>query len=302
MSGATPVAVLALALGGAGLLALIEQAVAGSVPSPAAVGRSAAALLRQPLAVPQVKDGWLYHGAPVLLLVAAVLALSTVPWAPGFRGIDVETGAILYSACLAYVTPAVLMAGWGAGRPLSVVGGFRFVALMLAYEMPIVMAVTAAAAPAESLRPVDIVAVQHAVPLALSQPLAFVLFVPAVMAVCFVPPFDLPQADGELGGGAFSAYTGLHRGLIVLAQRVLLLGAAGMTTALFLGGWQGPLLPPALWMALKTVAVAAAMLEAGRRLPRLELDRVVSWTWKVAIPVAIGLIVWSGLATLLFYR
>jgi len=302
MSFASPFAIVALALGGAFLLALLEQAVAGARPAPLALARRASVVVRQPLAVPDVKDAWLYHTAPGLLLLAAVLALAMVPWAPGFRGLDFETGAILFSAALAYVTPAILMAGWGSGRPLQVVGGFRFLALMLAFEMPIVMAVTAAGAPAESLRPAAIVDAQQLVPLALSQPLAFALFVPAVMALAFVPPFDLPQAEGELGGGAFSSYTGLHAAVVALAQRVLLLAAAGMTAALFLGGWHGPLLPDAVWMAFKTGTVAAAMLWAGRRLPRVEIDRLLPFAWKVAIPLAIAAIAWSGIVTLLFYR
>ena len=302
MSSASPFAILAVALAGAYVVALLEQVIVERRLAPGGVARTAVATLRQPLSMPEVKDAWLYHGAPGLLLLGAVLALAMVPWTPEFRGLDFESGAILYSAALAYVTPAVFMAGWGAGRPLQVVGGFRFIALMLAFEMPIVMAVAATAAPAESLRPSAIVAAQDVVPLAVSQPLAFALFVPAIMAVAFIPPFDLPQADSELGGGAFSSYTGVHAGVIALAQKVLLLGAAGMTVTLFLGGWQGPLLPDAVWMALKTLFVAAAMLYAGRRLPRAEIDRILPFAWKVAIPLAILGIVWSGLITLLFYR
>jgi NADH-quinone oxidoreductase subunit H len=291
-----------VALAGAFAIALLEQAIVARRFAPAAIPRQAIAVLRRPLSVPDVKDAWLYHGAPGLLLLGSVVALAMVPWTPDFRGLDFESGAILYSAALAYVTPAVFMAGWGAGRPLQLIGGFRFIALMLAFEMPIVMAVTAVGAPAESLRPSAIVDAQNVVPLALSQPLAFVLFVPAVMAVAFIPPFDLPQAEGELAGGAFSSYTGVHAAVVGLAQKVLLLGAAAMTATLFLGGWRGPLLPAGVWMALKTLAVAAAMLYAGRRLPRAEIDRVLPFAWKVAIPLAIVAIVWSGLVTLLFYR
>jgi NADH-quinone oxidoreductase subunit H len=302
VSDATPLALLAVALGGAAAVALLEQAISGCRPSVLALGRAAAATLRQPLAHPDTRDRWLYHMAPGLLLLAAVGALAFVPWAPGFRGIDLSTGGIAYPAALAYVTPAIFMAGWGAGRPLAVVGGFRWLALMLAYAMPLAMVVTAVAAPAGSLRVADIVEVQHAVPMALVQPLAFALWLPAVMAVCFLPPFDLPQADAELQGGAFSEYRGLDAALIALSQRVLILGAAGMTAALFLSGWQGPLLPPALWMALKTAGVAALMLWTGRVVPRLEVDRVTSLAWKVANPLAILAIVIAGLITLVFYR
>jgi NADH-quinone oxidoreductase subunit H len=284
------------------VLSVLEELVAGRRPGPATALRRTAAIARRPLVRPWAIDAWLYHLAPPLLLTAAVLALAMVPWTPDFRGIDLSTGAILFSAVLAYVTPAVLMAGWASGRPLSVVGGFRFLALMLAYEMPIVMAVTAAAAPAESLRPTYIVDVQAAVPIAISQPLAFALFLPSVMAVAFIRPFDLPQADSELGGGAFANYSGLHSLVISLAQKVLVLAAAGMTVALFLGGWHGPLLPDAAWMALKTAWLAALMIWAGRRIPRFEIERLLAFAWKWAIPAAILAIAWGGLVTLFFYR
>jgi NADH-quinone oxidoreductase subunit H len=302
MSDWTPFAVLGVALGGALIVALLEQAIAGSRPAPVLVLRRAALALDEPLSTPHRPDGWLYHLAPPLLLVAAVAALATVPWAPGFRGIDLSTGAILFSGALAYVTPAVFMAGWGGGSPLAVLGGFRFLALMLAYAMPMAMVVTAVGAPAESLRPTAIVDAQHAVPMALSQPIALVLFVPAAMAVALLPPFDLAHADRELGGGAFRHYTGVHAALVALAQRVLVVAVAGMTATLFLSGWHGPLLPAAVWMAGKTVAVAALMLAAGHVLPRPPLDRLVAWAWKLAIPTALLAIVWAGLVTLLFYR
>jgi NADH-quinone oxidoreductase subunit H len=301
VSDLTPLAILAVALGGAAAVAVLEQVVAGARPATVALARSAAWTLRQPLSRPAVRDSWLFHLAPGLLLVAAVGALAFVPWAPGFRGVDLSTGAIAFPAALAYVTPAIFMAGWGAGRPLAVVGAFRWLALMLAYAMPLAMVITAVAAPAGSLRPADIVEVQHAVPMALAQPLALALWLPAVVAVCFLPPFDLPQAGSELGGGAFGEYRGLDAALVALAQKVLVVAVSGMTATLFLSGWHGPLLPPALWMALKTLAVAALLLWAGRRMPRLEIDRVLSLAWKVANPLAILAIVWAGLLTLVFY-
>lgn len=301
MSDVTPVAVIGIAIAGAVAIALLESVVVGRLPAPGAMVRRAAAVARQPLSAPEVPDAILYHGAPALLLIASLLALAMVPWAPGFRGIDVNIGALLFPAVLGYVAPAILMAGWGAGRPHSVIGGFRFLAVLLAYEMPLVMAITAVAAPAGSLRPVEIMAVSAPVPQAIVQPLALALFAPAVLAVCFLPPFDVAQSPGELGGGAFSEYTGLHRALVWLSQRILLLAAAGMTATLFFGGWLGPALPPAMWMALKTAALAWIALWAGRRLPRVELDRTLPFVWKVAVPAAIGAIGIAGLITRFFY-
>jgi NADH-quinone oxidoreductase subunit H len=302
VSDITPLAILGLALGGAFALVCVEQLLAGCRPAPVRLLRDSAGVLGEPLQRPAGYDQWLFHGAPPLLLLAAVAALATVPWAPGFRGIDLEAGTILFAAALAYVTPAVFMAGWGAGSPRAVLGGFRFIALMLAYAMPLAMVITAVAAPAESLRPAAIVDVQHAVPMALVQPLAAALWLPSVMAVCFLPPFDVANAAEELAGGVFSEYRGLEAGIVALAQRILVLAVAGMTAALFLAGWHGPVLPAAIWMAIKTAAVASLMLWAGRRMPRVEVDRLLPFAWKVAIPLALAAIVYAGPLTLLFYR
>lgn len=302
MSAFSPLAIVALGLLGAPCVWLLEELVSGSRPAPARALRGFGVTVRSPLRRPESYDDVLFHLAPPLLVLAAMVALASVPWAPGFRGIDFQAGALLFVAALAYVTPAMFMAGWGAGRPLAVVGAFRWLALMLAYAMPVAMVLTAVAAPAGSLRPTDIVDVQHAVPMALVQPLALMLWLPAVTAVCFLPPFDLPQADSELGGGVFSEYRGLDRVLVTLAQRILVLAVAGMTAALFLSGWHGPLLAPALWMAVKTAAVAALILWGGRRLPRVEVDRALSLAWKVANPLAILAIVIAGGLTLAFYR
>jgi len=298
----TPVAIVAVALVGALGTAVIEQALLLGVVRPRLLLRDGLATLRQPLSRPEQRDATLFHGAPVLLVLSAVVALAFVPWTPDFRGIDLTTGAIAVPAALAYVTPAVFMAGWGAGRPLAVVGGFRWIALMLAYAMPIAMVVTAVAAPAGSLRPSDIVEVQHAVPMALVQPLALALWLPAALAVCFLPPFDLPQAGSELGGGAFAEYRGLDAALVWLAQRILLVAMAAMTVVLFGAGWHGPLLPPAVWMVAKTAAVVALALWVGRRVPRVEIDRLLPLAWKVANPLALVAIVHAGLVTLIFYR
>ncbi|MEV4419363.1 complex I subunit 1 family protein [Patulibacter sp. NPDC049589] len=302
MSDWTPLAILSVALVGAWGVALLQQAIATGQVRPWVLVRSGVDGLREPLSRPDQRDAVLFHTAPALLVLAAVLTLAFVPWAPGFRGIDLSTGAIAVPAALAYVTPAIFMAGWGAGRPLAVVAGFRWIALMLAYAMPIAMVVTAVAAPAGSLRLSVIVDAQHAVPTAIVQPLALALWLPAASAVCFLPPFDLPHAPSELGGGAFGEYTGLDAALIRLAQRILVVAMSAMTVVLFGAGWHGPVLPPAVWMTLKTAIVAALALWVGGRVPRVQIDRLLPFAWKVANPLALLAIAWAGLVTLVFYR
>lgn len=257
-----------------------------------------AALLARESVAPRKLDRTLFEAGPPLLLLAAVLALAALPLAPGLVPVNLATGALWVNAALVYVMVAMLMAGWGADAVLPMVGGFRFLGQTVAYSMLIVMPVTAVAMRAESLVVSEIVAAQAPLWNALAQPLGFGLFFLAAMAVCFLPPFDLPQAASELAGGVLGEYSGYRLALLRLARLVLVLTLALAVSVFFLGGWLGPLLPPALWSVLKTLAVAAAMFAIGRFVPRLRADALLEWGWKLGIPLALVNIFWVGVILL----
>ena len=133
---------------------------------------------------------------------------------------------------------------------------------------------------------------------ALYQPLGFVLFFLAAMAVSFLPPFDLPTAPGELAGGVEAEYTGWRLAVMRLARALLVFTLALAVAVFYLGGWLGPVLPAWAWTALKTLAVAAAMLFAGKYVPRLREADVLAWGWKYGIPLALANIFYVGVALL----
>lgn len=252
--------------------------------------------------VPRKADRILFELAPALLLISGVLAACVLPIAPQVPGIALATGALFVNAAFAYVTVSLVAAGWAANSAYGLVGGFRFLGQLLAYSMLIVMPITAVAMRARSLANEDIVRSQLALPNCIAQPLGFALFVVAAMALAFLPPFDLPVAPGELAGGAWSEYSGFRLALFRVGRLVVVLAASAATTAFFLGGWLGPLLPPWAWTALKTLAVAAFMLGAGRMMPRLRIDDVLSFAWKAGIPLALANIFWVGVTLLLVQR
>lgn len=256
------------------------------------------ALIGREGVVPRKPDRLLYEAAPPLLLLAALLAAAVLPLAPGVVAVDLATGALFVNAALAYVMVALLMAGWGPDGAYAMIGGWRFLGQLVAYSMLIVMPITAVAMRAASLDVSAIVASQAALPNALAQPLGFVLFWLAALAVCFLPPFDLPIAD-ELAGGVMGEYTGARLATLRLARLALVLTLALATTAFFLGGWLGPALPPPVWTVLKTVAVATLMLAGGRLVPRLRDEQVLAWGWKLGIPLALTNILWVGITLLL---
>lgn len=301
MSGAlTTLGAALLGLAGLYAVAVIEGWAATGRWRPFGPLLAGLALLGRESVVPRKPDRLLFEAAPPLLLVAAVLAAAVLPLAPGVVAVDLATGALFVNAALAYVMVALVMAGWGPDALYAMVGGWRFLGQLVAYSMLIVMPLTAVAMRAQSLAVSAIVASQAALWNIVAQPLGFVLFWLAALAICFLPPFDLPVA-AELAGGIWAEYTGARLAVLRLARLALVLTLALAVAVFFLGGWLGPALPPWLWTALKTLAVAAALLAGGRFVPRPRGEQVLAWAWQLGIPLALVNIGWVGV-TLLVVR
>lgn len=298
----TVVAYLLLILLGAYLVAVMEEWSSSGRLRPSVPLLRGLALVAQESITPRRFDRTLFETAPALLLVSAVLALAVLPLAPGLVPVELATGALWLNAALVYVAVAVLMAGWGPDAAYPMVAGFRFLGQLIGYSMLIVMPITAVAMRAESLLTATIVESQEPLWNVLAQPLGFVLFLLAAMAVCFLPPFDQPIAEGELAGGVMGEYTGVRLAVMRLARLVLVLTLALSVTVFYLGGWFGPWLPPAVWSVLKTMAVALVMLSVGRYVPRLKTDWLLEWGWKLGIPLALVNIFWVGVVLLLADR
>ncbi len=295
----TVLTVILALLFGAYLVAVLEGWASTGRFRPAGPVLGAVALLGRESVVPRRSDRLFFETAPILLLVAAVLAASVLPLGPDLVIVDLYTGALFINAALAYVMVALVMAGWGPNGAYAMIGGWRFLGQLIAYSMLIVMPITAVAMDAESLLNTDIVEAQRTLWNAIEQPLGFVLFFLAAMAVCFLPPFDLPTAPGELAGGVMAEYTGARLAVMRLARMVLVITLAAAVTVFFLGGWLGPVLPPWAWTASKTLLVAAVMLFAGRYVPRLREAHLLAWFWKLGIPLALANILWVGVILLL---
>ena len=277
------VIVLLALLGSVWLLAVVEGWTTTGRLRPAAPLLSGLAHLGRESIVPRTPDRVFFETAPVLLLIVAVLGAAVLPLAPTLVIADLATGALFINAALAYVLVALIMAGWGPNG---------------AYAMLIVMPITAVAMRAESLVTTVIVGSQDGLWNIVYQPLGFVLFFIAAMALAFRAPFDLPTAPGELGGGVDAEYTGVRLGVLRLARLTLVITLASATTVFYLGGWHGPLLPPWAWSLIKTLAVAVSMLLAGRYLPRIREADLMRWCWTLGIPLALVNIIIVGLLIL----
>lgn len=292
----------ALIAAGTYAVAVLERwSVTGRL-QPSAPFLAVAAAFAPRSSVPRKADRILFEIAPLLLLLAGVLAACVLPVSPGLPGIGLATGALFVNAAFAYVLVSLFAGGWATNSAYALVGAFRFLGQLIAYSMLIVMPITAVAMRARSLANEDIVRSQAALPNCVAQPLGFLSFVLASMALSFLPPFDLPVARGELAEGVWGEYTGFRLALFRAGRLVVVLAASAATAVFFLGGWLGPVLPGWTWTALKTLAVAAAMLAAGRAVPRLRGDDVLAVAWKLGIPLALANILWVGITLLLVQR
>jgi NADH-quinone oxidoreductase subunit H len=227
---------------------------------------------------------WRIGGA--VLPVAALLAVAVLPL--GERPVaDLSVGVVWFNAMEVLAWAAVWMVGWGANSALSLVGGYRFVAQGLAYELPHMFAIITAALGAESLRVTTIVDAQRDLWFVVLMPVAFAVYLVSAAAMAFWGPFDAPLGR-DVAGGAAAELSGVDRLVFAGGRWLLLVAAAAMAVPLFLGGGAGPLLPPWAWVAVKTVAVLALLVWLRHRFPTVRMDRFMELAWVVLIPLTIA--------------
>jgi len=255
--------------------------------------------LQQEDVKPGQRDKIFYENAPFLFMAAVLMGLSVLPFTENRVIVDMATGGLFINAALAYIMVAMLMAGWSANGVYALVGGWRFLAQLVAYSMPVVMTITATVMRAESISMFKIVESQEPLWNIIYQPVGFILFYLAAMALAFLPPFDLPVAKGELASGIWSEFTGSRMMVFRTARLMLILTLSMAVTTFFLGGWYGPFLPGFVWVLLKTMLVAASFFWVGKKMSRLHHDRMLAWSWKFATPAALINIFYVGVILLL---
>lgn len=247
--------------------------------------REVVRLLVQQRRVTVAADGLLWRLGGAVVFAAGLLAALVIPLG-GHSVADLSIGMVWFNAMEALVWAGLWMTGWGANSVYGLVGGYRFVAQGLAYELPHMFALITAALAAGSLRVGTIVGHQSDLWFAAWMPVAFVVYLLSALAMSFWGPFSQPLGR-ELAGGVQAELSGPDR-LVLRAGQYLLLAASGaFAVPLFLGGGQGPLLPAWLWSVLKIAAVLALLVWARRRLPTVRMDRYEELAWVVLIPLSI---------------
>jgi NADH-quinone oxidoreductase subunit H len=248
---------------------------------------------------PANADRVVFNIAPMLAVVAAVLVFAVLPVAPGVIGSDMQVGVLYIIAVGTLGELAALMAGWSSNNKFALLGAFRVVAQLVAYEIPIMLSIIAVVLTAGSMQLGTIVAGQD-VPYLVVLPVAFLIFFVGSIAEIGRSPFDLMEAESEIVAGFHVEYSGMKFALFFIGEYMHLFSAAGVATTLFLGGWRGPfagldsiigvILGFAYFMIKTTVLIWVMMWIRGT-LFRIRIDHLLDFAWKFLVPVGLFLVV-----------
>ena len=244
-----------------------------------------ARLLRQRRIVTLSADRLLWRVGGAGLLVAALLMVAVTPLGRWTLS-DLDVGVVWFNAMDVAVWAFVWLVGWGADSVHPLVGGYRFLALALGYELPLMFALTAPPIAAHSLNVGAIAGAQGHVWNIVWMPVAFVVYCIGVLGFSLWGGFGAPLAS-DIAGGVRAELSGVDRLLLDAGRLALLVAGAAFAVPMFLGGGAGPLLPAWGWTLVKTAVLVAALVWAGRRMPVLRPDLLLEVGWLVLLPAAL---------------
>ena len=259
--------------------------------------RRAALLLIQGRTRTERPDAALWAFAPSLLIGLAALGLSVVPLSPRLAASNPSTGFVVFAVAVGYVIVAVFLHGWSANSIMPLIGGYRFIAQALSFQIPFLLSMLATGLPAQSLAIDDIVRSQGSLWNVIRQPIGLPLYLVVGVGVSFWGALALPDGD-DLAGGTSAEVSGPGLLLWRVARAAMLVAIAALGASSFLGGWLGPWLPGPVWVVLKTVVLLILLVGAGHLFARVRLERFVVVAWAVLIPLALANVLISGVSLL----
>ena len=298
-------------------LTWIERKIAGHIQQRLGPMRVGWHGLLQPLAdgiklltkedhIPDEADRFLFTLAPIITLVATFSVFVAIPFGEPVTIYGTEITlyltdmnvALLYVLAIAGIDVfGVIVGGWASNSKYAVLGSLRTCAQLISYEIPMGFAVVGVVMLAQSMSLVTIVEAQADLWNVVYQPIGFLVFFIAGMAEAQRIPFDLPEAEGDLGAGYHTEYSGMRFSLFMISEYLIMVFLSALNVILFFGGWN-PLfvpLPPIVWFALKVSFFVWLFMWFRFTFPRYRYDQLMSIGWKVLLPLSLANILISGI-------
>ena len=267
--------------------------------------------------IPAEADRRVFAAAPAVVLISTFLLYLVIPAGPRLIVADLDGGVFYALAVSSLSVIGVLMAGWASANKYALLGALRAAAQLIAYELPLVLAVVGVVIQVGSMSLQSIVHFQQdgsifgfsglGFPLILTQFLGFVIFLIAAQAELTQTPFDMPVAESELVAGYMVEYSGFRFLFFFMGEFGTAFAFAAIAATLFLGGWSIPgidglaadILGPLVLFA-KIMLIAFLIFWVRFTYPRLREDQLQAIAWKYLIPLSLVNIVVTGVAKVVF--
>lgn len=258
---------------------------------------------------PTNADRWVFELAPYATFIPVFMVLMALPFAEDWGVRNLGLGLFYVFAILGLNIVGIMMAGLGSGNKYALLGGVRAAAQMISYEIPLVISllcvamITSADTGNEigTLNLNVIAALQEDRPYVLLQPLAFIIFFTAMLSELHRAPFDIPVAESEIVGGYFVEYSGIRWSMFQLSEYASMWGFSVFGSVVFLGGWAFPFGADSHWSLqlattmVKSVAFIVTIFWVRTTVPRLRIDQLMSFCWKVLLPMSIVQLLMNGI-------
>lgn len=258
--------------------------------------------------IPATADRWSFVIAPIIVFVPAYMVYVTIPFGRGSGWVaqDLSVGLLYISAVLSIPVIGIITAGWASNNKWSLLGSYRAAAQIVSYEIPLILAMIPPVMLAGTLSLQSIIEAQSGtwfgfIPrwFIASQIVGFIVYMLATLAEGNLTPFDIMEAESELVAGFNTEYSGMKFALFFLAEFAGMFTMSAVAVVLFFGGWLPvhpslSFIPPVIWFLAKTSVLIFVLMWIRSTLPRVRVDQLMGFGWKVLIPIALLNIAWTG--------
>jgi NADH-quinone oxidoreductase subunit H len=237
--------------------------------------------------VPYTADKLLHFLAPGIIMIAPILALSVIPFAPGIWIANPDFGLLWLLGSTSIAAYAVILGGIAGGSKYPLLGSLRSMSQIVSYELPMAISALGPAVMAGSLSLVDIVSAQRDLWFVVPQFIGFIVFLITTYAETNRLPFDLPEAEAELVGGYHTEFSSMKFAWFFAGEYANMVIASSAVSVLFLGGWHGPFMDGLHWTVIKILFFLFLFLWVRWTLPRFRFDQLMFFSWKVLLPLSL---------------
>ncbi|MBI5841486.1 MAG: NADH-quinone oxidoreductase subunit NuoH [Chloroflexi bacterium] len=242
--------------------------------------------------------------APIVTVVPSLIIAAVIPWGTSFQLFgrtitlyvaDINVGVLYLMSIASIAVYGIVLAGWSSNNKYAMLGGMRSSAQMISYELALGLSFVTAILLANSMRMIDIVNAQSSWWFVVIQPVGALIFWIATLAEVNRAPFDMPEAEQELTAGYHAEYSGMKFALFFMAEYQKMIVICAILATLFFGGYLGPFVDKfwflgPVYMFAKVFILLFFMIWVRATWPRIRYDRLMSFGWKVLVPLALAVV------------